>query len=110
RAAGAERVIVSDATERLSDSLDLYSPLVLADRLLGFLFQQPADSLRQGDVLVRPSVEGFTSLNFSPTTVDALIRRGADAARLTLPRNSCLPRRAARPSPALPSRVPGSSF
>ncbi|HEX6432756.1 MAG TPA: patatin-like phospholipase family protein, partial [Gemmatimonadales bacterium] len=48
RKAGAERVIVSDATERLGDSLDLYSPLELADRLLGFLFQQPADSVQPG--------------------------------------------------------------
>jgi NTE family protein len=80
RNAGAQRVIVSDATERLSDSLDLYSPLVLADRLLGFLFQQPADSVRPGDILVRPDVEGFTGLNFSPASVAALIRRGTAAA------------------------------
>src|SRR3954467_12452550 len=53
RDAGAQRVIVSDATERLADSLDLYSPIVLADRLLGFLFQQTGDTLRPGDVLVR---------------------------------------------------------
>jgi predicted acylesterase/phospholipase RssA len=90
RAAGAERVIVSDATERLSDSLDLYSPIVLADRLLSFLFQQPADSLRPEDVLVRPDVEGFTGLNFSTTNVDALIRRGTDAARRVLPNARCL--------------------
>src|SRR4051812_26349761 len=110
RAAGAERVIVSDATERLSDSLDLYSPLVLADRLLGFLFQQPADSLRPGDVLVRPVVEGFTSLNFSPTAVDALIRRGGEAARLSLSSTPCLPRRSAPASPTLPARVSGYSI
>ncbi|HEY4649598.1 MAG TPA: patatin-like phospholipase family protein, partial [Gemmatimonadales bacterium] len=110
RAAGAERVIVSDATERLSDSLDLYSPLVLADRLLGFLFQQPADSLRPGDVLVRPAVEGFTSLNFSRATVDALIRRGGEAARLTLPSTPCLPRRPAVDSRMLPTRVSSYSI
>src|SRR4051812_6414426 len=110
RAAGAERVIVSDATERLNDSLDLYSPIVLADRLLGFLFQQPADSLRPGDILVRPAVEGFTSLNFSRTTVDALIRRGAAAARLTLPNTPCLPQGPAARTPMLPSRVSGYSI
>jgi hypothetical protein len=101
---------VSDATERLSDSLDLYSPLVLADRLLGFLFQQPADSLRAGDVLVRPAVEGFTSLNFSPNTIDALIRRGGAAARLTLPRTPCLPRSPAPHTRMLPARVSGYSI
>ena len=105
RAAGAERVIVSDATERLGDSLDLYSPLVLADRLLGFLFLQPADSLRRGDVLVRPAVEGFTGLNFSAASVDALIRRGAEAAQSVLPDAPCLPRRPPPPKPPLPTRV-----
>ena len=54
-----------------------FSPIGLADRLLGFLFQQPADSLRPGDVLVRPAVEGFTSLNFSAANVDRLIRNGS---------------------------------
>jgi len=104
RDVGAQRVIVSDATERLADSLDLYSPIVLADRLLGFLFQQTQDSLRRGDVLVRPAVEGFTSLNFSPDNVDALIRRGSVAAETTLVRNLCLPRgpaESARPLPRL---------
>jgi NTE family protein len=110
RAAGARRIIVSDATERLNDSLDLYSPLVLADRLLGFLFQQPADSLRPGDVLVRPAVEGFTGLNFSAASVDALIRRGAEAAESTLTAAPCLPKRAPAASPPLPTRVSGYSI
>src|SRR5215217_7471303 len=104
RDVGAQRVIVSDATERLADSLDLYSPIVLADRLLGFLFQQTQDTLRRGDVLVRPAVEGFTSLNFSPDNVDALIHRGSVAAETTLVRNLCLPRgpaETARPLPRL---------
>jgi NTE family protein len=105
RAAGAERVIVSDATERLSDSLDLYSPIVLADRLLGFLFQQPADSLRVQDILVRPDVEGFTGLNFSASNVDALIRRGSDAAGRVLPNGRCLPLGPPPSAPALPSRI-----
>jgi NTE family protein len=105
RAAGAERVIVSDATERLADSLDLYSPLVLADRLVGFLFQQPADSLRPGDVMVRPDVAGFTGLNFSAQNVDLLIRRGTAAADSVLPRVSCPPRRSSPPAWTLPTRI-----
>jgi NTE family protein len=107
RAAGAERVIVSDATERLADSLDLYSPIVLADRLLGFLFLQPGDSLQSGDILVRPDIAGFTGLNFSPSNVDALIRRGFEAADTVLPRVTCLPRNSEPPSWRLPSRVSG---
>jgi predicted acylesterase/phospholipase RssA len=107
RVAGAERIIVSDATERLADSLDLYSPIVLADRLLGFLFQQPQDTLQSGDVLVRPAVEGFTSLNFSPPNVDALIHRGAAAADSTLSRAACLPRVTPPPVRLLPRRITG---
>jgi NTE family protein len=107
RAAGAERVIVSDATERLADSLDLYSPLVLADRLLGFLFQQPGDTLIPGDVLVRPAVEGFTSLNFSSENVAALIRHGTVAAESTLSRIPCLPKGAPPATRPLPHLIAG---
>src|SRR3954471_11406605 len=102
RDAGAQSLIVSDATERLADSLDLYSPIVLADRLLGFLFQQGRDTLLPGDVLVRPAVEGFTSLNFSAVNVEALIHRGRVAAESALAGNRCLPHspsQAARPLP-----------
>jgi NTE family protein len=107
RNAGAQRVIVSDATERLVDSLDLYSPLVLADRLLGFLFQQPADSVRPGDILVRPDVEGFTGLNFSPASVAALIRRGTAAADSVLSKNRCLPQGSSPAPMRLPTRISG---
>src|SRR5215210_4408359 len=104
RQAGAERVIVSDATEQLSDSLDLYSPLVLADRLLGFLFRQSGDSLREGDVLIRPMIDGFTSLNFSPARVDELIRNGRAAADTVLPHATCRSPSVAA-APVLPSRT-----
>ncbi len=110
RATGAERVIVSDATERLTDSVDLYSPIVLADRLLGFLFQQPADSLRPDDILVRPAVEGFTGLNFAAAKVDALIQRGTDAAQTALTGAKCLPHGGPPAEPSLPRRVTGVVF
>lgn len=110
RQAGAERVIVSDATEQLSDSLDLYSPLVLADRLLGFLFHQPGDSLQRGDVLVRPRVDGFTSLNFSAARVDQLIRNGMAAADTVLRRATCVRSAPAGEAPALPSRTSSLTF
>jgi predicted acylesterase/phospholipase RssA len=105
RAAGAERIIVSDATERLSDSVDLYSPVVLADRLLGFLFQQPADSLLPGDILIRPAVEGFTGLDFSRSKVDALIRGGTKAAETALAHVDCPARGGVYTSRDLPRRV-----
>lgn len=110
RAAGAKRVIVSDATEALSDSVDLYSPLALADHLLGFLFTQPVPQLGPADVYVRPDVEGFPSLNFSLGNVARAIERGRTAA------DSSLAGRCLRPPPdssrparsfALPRRVTG---
>jgi NTE family protein len=110
RATGAARVIVSDATERLTDSVDLYSPIVLADRLLGFLFVQPADSLRPNDILVRSAVEGFTGLNFAPAKVDALIRRGSEAAEAALVNARCLPHRPRPIQPHLPRRITAVSF
>lgn len=110
RNAGAERVIVSDATEQLTDSLDLYSPLAVADRLLGFLFRQSTDSLNPGDVLVRPAVKGFTSLNFSAARVDQLIRNGSAAANTALQEAPCFSGSSARRSPALPTRIAAISI
>jgi predicted acylesterase/phospholipase RssA len=107
RAEGAQRVIVSDATQRPSDSLDLFSPIALADRLLGFLFEQSGDTLGPEDIMVRPAVEGFTGLNFSADKVDRLIRRGSTAADTTLPKGRCLSHGPAAARPALPRRISG---
>jgi len=98
RELGAERVIVSDATEGFSDSLNLFSPFVVADRLLGFLFEQPRDSLRPGDIYIRPDVGGFQSLDFDPASAAELVRRGRAAADSTLARPAC----ESRPPPSDP--------
>ena len=89
RAQGAERVIVSDATEHAPDSLDVSSPILLADRLVQFLFQQAEDSLHPGDVMIRPAVEGFTGLDFSSAVIDRLLALGTRAADSTLPPLAC---------------------
>ena len=102
RESGAERVIVSDATERRADTLDFFSALAVADRLLGFLFEQPMEELRPGDVYVRPEVTGFQSLDFDRDRVDELITRGRRAADTTLVPPAC---RRDIPAAALPSRV-----
>ncbi|MFL5490672.1 MAG: hypothetical protein ACJ8AV_04600, partial [Gemmatimonadales bacterium] len=83
---------------------------MLADRLLGFLFQQARDTLWPGDVLVRPAVEGFASLNFSPDNVQALIQRGSMAAESTLTRNRCFRRSPAGAAPPLPRLVSSYSI
>ena len=107
RAAGAERVIVSDATDRHSDELNLYSPFELAQRLLGFLFEQPRDSLRAGDVYVRPAIDGFESLDFGPERVAELIALGRRAADTALTRPACEASAgsAAAPRPELPGTI-----
>jgi NTE family protein len=92
RAAGAERLIVADATERKPDSLNFFSPVTLAERMLGYLFEQPLDSLGPDDVYIRPNVAGFRSLNFTPRNVNALIVRGRLAADSMLSRMTCPPR------------------
>jgi NTE family protein len=107
RAGGAERVIVSDATEHPSTTFDGYSPLSVADRLVEFLFQQPAESLRAGDVLVRPDVEGFTSLNFSAPRVARLLANGRAAADTALRSLACVSERRTEDRSALPRVVTG---
>jgi NTE family protein len=107
RAEGAERVIVSDATEHPPSSFDGYSPIIVADRLIEFLFQQPADSLHPGDVLVRPDVEGFTSLNFSAPRVARLLANGRAAADSALAGLDCRAPPAAAVDRALPGRIVG---
>ena len=107
RAEGAERVIVSDATEHPSSNFDGYSPINVADRLIEFLFRQPAESLRAGDVMVRPDVEGFTSLNFSAPRVARLLANGRAAADTTLATLTCARNRPERRHPTAPRRITG---
>lgn len=104
RAAGAERVIVSDVTEHPEPSLDVESPLALADQLLDFLFHQTPAILGPDDIMVRPAVNGFRSLDFSRESVAEILRRGREAADTTIGRARCLPR---GPRPSVPP-VPGT--
>ena len=106
RSEGAERLIISDATERQPDSIDVRSPLALADRLLGFLFQQPGDTVAPGDILIRPAVEGFTGLNFAAENVHRLIDHGTRAADTALARVQCIARDPRREIPQ-PTRIVG---
>lgn len=93
RAQGARRVIVSDATEHLADTVNLADPIVLADQVIGYLVNQPAESLGALDRYIRPDVNEFRSLNFSREIVAALIQHGYEAARTALANYPC-------PSPA----------
>ncbi|MEI2721798.1 MAG: patatin-like phospholipase family protein [Gemmatimonadales bacterium] len=103
RREGAARVLVSDVTERPADTLDLDSPLVIADRLLNWLFRQPPDSLHAEDLMIRPDVDGFRALDFSPGAVDSLIRLGRIAGDSMVARWGC---RAMPPAPAHVVQMP----
>jgi NTE family protein len=107
RDAGAVRVIVSDVTESPSDTLNLESPLVVADRLLNWLFRQAADSLHGDDLLIRSPIGGFGALDFSPPTIDSLIATGDRAAQRALVSWRCQPsaRIAAPDTARLPTTV-----
>lgn len=107
RAGGAERIIVSDVTERPQGSLDVESPLALADQLLGFLFRQPAAPLEPGDIFIRADVQSFRSLDFSRATTETILARGAQAADTTLARARCLPSNGPPPVPPLPRTLSG---
>jgi NTE family protein len=107
RAEGAERVIVSDATEHPAETFDGYSPINVAGRLIEFLFQQPAESLLAGDVMVRPDVDGFNSLNFSPRRLERLLANGRAAADTSFVRVACRRASAADSGRQLPRRVTG---
>ncbi len=80
RASGASRVIVSDVTERPTDSLNFDSPLVVADRMLNWLFRQSEDTLRTADLYIRPDVSAFGSFDFAPSSRDSLFELGRRAA------------------------------
>lgn len=115
RQLGAARVIVSDVTEEPADTLNLESPFVVADRLLNWLFRQPADSLGPGDLRIRTDVSGFRALNFSPAALDSLLALGYAAGQDALSSWPCLdvvggqPPRIPPPMPTRVTRVDGES-
>lgn len=89
RQAGATRVIVSDVTELPADTLNLQSPLVVADRLLNWLFRQPDDSLSAEDLYIRSPIGGFRALDFTPSAIEGLIALGRQTADSSLATWSC---------------------
>lgn len=105
RGLGATRVIVSDVSGSNPDSLELSSPLGTVNRLLDFLFLQSPPTRDSGDVYVRPDVIRFRSLDFSPATVDSVIRLGNEAASAAFAAPSCRFGNTAPRAIGLPSRI-----
>ena len=111
RDAGAQRVIVSDVTTRPVDTLNLESSLVVADRVLSWLFRQPDDSLGAEDLYIRVPVAGFGSFDFAAASVDSLVSLGRAAGRKLLAEWPCrsLANAALQPlpTPTLPTVLTG---
>ena len=107
RHAGADRLIISDVTEYPRDSIDVESPLALADQVLGFLFQQPGIGPGPGDLFIRPAVQSFRALDFSPETIAEILRRGRVAADTTFAAARCLPPQPSLSVPSLPATIAG---
>lgn len=105
RRLGAKRVIVSDATSGVADSVGLDAPLTLVSQLVDFLFHQPADSLGAGDVLVRGDLSSYPDFEVSRHGLERLVEVGRTAARKALVASGC----AAAPiaARALPRRLDG---
>jgi NTE family protein len=108
---GAERVIVSDLTSTLPDSVPLTSTGAAVQKMLDYLFEQPRAPLGPEDVLVRHEVAAFAMLDFSAEAADTLMALGRRASDTTLAQAPCLatrtgtsPRRF-RPVPRYVDRV-----
>ena len=106
RNAGAERVIVSDVTTRLVDTLNLQSSLVVADRVLSWLFRQPDDSLGAEDLFIHVPADGFRSLDYAPASIDSLLRLGRAAGRKLLAEWPCRSLVGQRERPLSAPKVP----
>jgi len=79
RAEGAERIIVSDATNHLPDTLDLERWGNMGTLMLSLLLTQAGDSLGPEDILVRSDVSGVPKFDFSPRAKSMLIEKGVAA-------------------------------
>lgn len=99
RRAGAHRVIVSDVTERMHDSVNTQAPVAVAEQLLTFLFQQPVPAPAPGDLWIRPAVDSFRSLDFAAGKIDSLIALGRAAATRATADWSCGARGSLGPEP-----------
>jgi predicted acylesterase/phospholipase RssA len=85
------RVIVSDVGGGRKKEVDYESPIAQLDRIIDFLFLQPADSLGRDDIFIRPDVVEFPPLEFDSLRVDSLIARGVAAALDSVPEPPCGP-------------------
>jgi NTE family protein len=102
---GATRLIVADLT-RSDASINPDSPLDVSSRLIDFLFEQPQDTVRPGDIRIRSPVADVGSLAFNDADLDAIIAVGQHAAVRALHTASCIPRPSGPENPGtLPTHI-----
>lgn len=100
RESGASHVLVSDAGSSAPDSIDGTSTTAMLAYLIDELFTQPPDSLGPEDLVIRPAVRGYRSLEFTEAVVGPLIDSGYHAAAHAL---ADCPVQPTPPSPARPA-------
>jgi predicted acylesterase/phospholipase RssA len=91
KAAGAATVIVSDLATTAAVAGTGRSTSSTIAYLIDALFSQPRDSLAPSDLRIRAEVSTFSSLDFTPVSIGALIDSGYAAARHAV--EGCTPQR-----------------
>jgi predicted acylesterase/phospholipase RssA len=105
RRLGAQRLIVSRLDSTVVDTSALGTTTFTASRLMDFLFPEPLDTITPPDVVVRPDLTGFQSLDFSKPRVDSLIALGYRAAVEEFATQPCIPRGRPRPDRSYERRI-----
>jgi NTE family protein len=90
RRLGATRVIVSDVSGPVPDSVPLASTGAVAARLMDYVFEQPAAALQPDDIYVRHDVGAFGGLDFSTGPAGELLAIGRRTADSILAQAPCL--------------------
>jgi NTE family protein len=91
RQMGAERVIVSRLDNTAEEPRAIGSTIGTASLLIDFLFRQPLDSLRFGDVMVSTKTAQFGALDFTPSRIASLVQLGYRQAASRLQEAPCIP-------------------
>jgi NTE family protein len=97
RELGAQRLIISRLDSIVINPQVVGTTGFTASRVIDFLFPEPLDTLTPPDIVIRPDVTGFGSLDFAQPRLDSLIQLGHDAAQRAFRDAPCLPR---SPAPA----------
>lgn len=87
RALGASRLLVSDVIDRPDEDVGVGSPVAVLDQVFYLLTHETGDSLRAGDVEIRPSTGSVHILDFTLAAVTNLVSAGRQAADSVLARH-----------------------